>query len=710
MNITNLEITQATIELSLAFSFIVIALLLIFHSIKKEGMKEFITMFFTISTLLIFESLAYICRGNTNTFCIFITRVSNFMVFLLNFFLMSIFIRYLFSIFESYNIKQSKIYIRIIDGVFLLAFIILFINLFTGWMYSFNKLNYYKRNYMWYGFTALSLVLPITCSVLCIKNRASLSKIIICSILIYVWLPIIFVIIQAFIYGYSIISIASAVDLFIMFAFYLMEIRNNKMEDYDAINYKIKKIQSFIIFSFLSILISASIILCVVSINRMVKENNKNNEIIVSNIISDKIEYELERLVTVSETMSQAFSMKEALKNSSRDNPYNVEEDMKNYLGSIKDGFGYQMVYAVSDNSKVYYNYSGYSRTINEADYGEDIWYKNFYESDKLLEINIDTDKDTDYVLSVFINAKVLDENNNIIGICGVGIGVSFFQDIIKEYEDNYNANISLVNKEGIVKISSDTKEIDNISIDNSSFNDIDFETFKSIKINGVSTLSKHIGIADYYIIINYFNNIYKTKTIIVPSLIIFAIGLFLLGTFFIMTYIEDKRAHNTIIEKKKAAITDEMTGLLNRSAYEQDINDYNNMDLRDYAVIQFDINGLKVVNDTYGHKAGDELIVCTAHFISNVLRKFGKCYRVGGDEFISIVKCSKEVLEEHIKTLDYLCSKYKGKYINEISVSMGVVYFVDHPNKSISEMVVLADDLMYDNKKNYYKNKEKDI
>lgn len=710
MNITNLEITQATIELSLAFAFIVIALLLIFHSIKKEGMKEFITMFFTISALLIFESLAYICRGNTKTICIFATRVCNFMVFLLNFFLMSIFIRYLFSIFKSYNIKQSKIYIRIIDGVFLLAFIILFINLFTGFMYTFDKSNYYKRNYMWYGFTALSLVLPIICTILCIKNRTSLSKTIISSILIYVWLPILFVIIQSFIYGYSIISIASAADLFIMFAFYLMEIRNNKLENYDAINYKVKKIQSVIIFSFLSILISASILLCVVSINRMVKENNKNNEIIVSNIISDKVEYELERLVTVSETMSQAFSMKEALKNSSKDNPYNVEEDMKNYLGSIKDGFGYQMVYAVSDSSKVYYNYSGYSRTINEADYGEDIWYKNFYDSDKLLEINIDTDKDTDYVLSLFINAKVLDENNKVLGICGVGIDISIYQEIFKEYEDDYNATISLVDKDGLVKVSSNVKNIDNSYLDNSYFNTLASDTFNYKNKDGVATLSKHLGIADYYIVISYYNALYKTKTIIMPSLIIFGIGIALLGTFFIMTYIEDKRAHNTIIEKKKAAITDEMTGLLNRSAYEQDINDYINMDMSEYAVIQFDINGLKVVNDTYGHKAGDELIVCTAHFISNVLRKFGKCYRVGGDEFIAIVKCSKEVLEEHIKTLDYLCSKHKGTYINEISFSMGVVYFADHPNKSISEMVVLADDLMYDNKKNYYKNKEKEF
>ncbi|MGM9971225.1 MAG: diguanylate cyclase domain-containing protein [Anaeroplasmataceae bacterium] len=703
MNITNLEITQATIELSLAFSFIIIALLLIFHSIKKEGMKEFITMFFTISIVLISESLAYICRGNTQTICLVVTRVSNFMVFFMNFFLMSVFIRYLFSIFKSYNINPPKIYLRIVDGVFLLAFLILFINIFTGWMYTFDESNYYSRNYMWYAFTALSTVVPVVASILCIKNRKSLSKIIIYSILLYVWLPLLFVIVQAFIYGYSIISIASAVDLFIMFAFYLMELRNNKIDDSDTINFKIKKIQSIIIFSFLSILISASIISCIISINRMVKENNKSNEIIASNIISDKIEYEIERLVTVSETMSQAFSMKEALKNSDKDNPDNVKEDMKNYLGSIKDGFGYQMVYAVSDNSKAYYNSSGISRIIDESNYGEDIWYKNFYDSDKLLEVNVDTDTDTGDLLLIFVNIKVLDENNNIIGICGVGVDISIFQEVIKEYEDTYNASIFLTNKDGLVLISSDIEKIENTYLDNS-FN-TDSNGFEYINDKGLSSITKHLDVADYYIVINYFNNIYKTRNLITPSLIIFVIGLLLLGTFFIMTYIEDKRAHNTIIEKKRAAITDEMTGLLNRSAYEQDINDFIDMDLSDYAIIQFDINGLKSVNDTYGHKAGDELIIGTAHYISNVLRKFGKCYRIGGDEFISIVKCSKEVLDEHIKTLDYLCSNYKGTYINEISVSIGIVYCIDHPDMSLSEMVILADDLMYDNKNIYYKN-----
>ena len=58
MNVSSLEITQATIELSIALAFIVSAFLLMSHSLKVRGIKLFIAMFFIISLMLISESVA----------------------------------------------------------------------------------------------------------------------------------------------------------------------------------------------------------------------------------------------------------------------------------------------------------------------------------------------------------------------------------------------------------------------------------------------------------------------------------------------------------------------------------------------------------------------------------------------------------------------------------------------------------------------------
>ena len=286
MNITSLELTQATIEFSLALAFIVTAIILKFNSYKKAGMKQFITMFFVISIVLASEGFAYILRGNTELVFIILNQICNFIVFSFNFLLMSIFIRYVYSIIESNNIKPSKIYLYFVDGSFLLALSILIINLFTGWMYGFTPDNYYYRNYMWYVFTLLSIVLPISCSILIIKYKNVLSKKIYIPIFLYLWLPVIFVIIQTFIYGYAILEIGMSIDLFIMFAFYLVELKNTKMNDEEIQNIKIKKIQSIVIFSILSTFISAAIISCFISINYISKENNKNNEYLV-NLIND---------------------------------------------------------------------------------------------------------------------------------------------------------------------------------------------------------------------------------------------------------------------------------------------------------------------------------------------------------------------------------------------------------------------------------------
>ena len=53
---------------------------------------------------------------------------------------------------------------------------------------------------------------------------------------------------------------------------------------------------------------------------------------------------------------------------------------------------------------------------------------------------------------------------------------------------------------------------------------------------------------------------------------------------------------------------------------------------------ISIDLNGLKRVNDTYGHVAGDELIRAAADCMKNSFNEYGKIYRIGGDEFAVII------------------------------------------------------------------------
>ena len=138
----------------------------------------------------------------------------------------------------------------------------------------------------------------------------------------------------------------------------------------------------------------------------------------------------------------------------------------------------------------------------------------------------------------------------------------------------------------------------------------------------------------------------------------------------------------------------DALTGLLNRQAYYSTITN-SKKDIT--AIVSIDMNGLKKINDTEGHLAGDEAIIS----VSNCLFKASKFkysfYRIGGDEFIII--CKKTTNDELIDLVSNI-----EKNISETKYSISIGYsFNDNPDKDIELMVKNSDDMMYKNKAEYY-------
>jgi diguanylate cyclase (GGDEF)-like protein len=68
-----------------------------------------------------------------------------------------------------------------------------------------------------------------------------------------------------------------------------------------------------------------------------------------------------------------------------------------------------------------------------------------------------------------------------------------------------------------------------------------------------------------------------------------------------------------------------------------------NEKDFEGYVIVTFDLNNLKQCNDQYGHRVGDEYIINAAHIIEDNFERYGKCYRIGGDEFCVIMPDAKE-------------------------------------------------------------------
>ena len=146
----------------------------------------------------------------------------------------------------------------------------------------------------------------------------------------------------------------------------------------------------------------------------------------------------------------------------------------------------------------------------------------------------------------------------------------------------------------------------------------------------------------------------------------------------------------------------DQMTGLLNRRAYAEKIDRLAEQMPFECCVVMADINGLKEMNDTRGHEAGDELIIGTAECLKQSFRETDLIYRIGGDEFCVIMSSMTDGVEECLHQLDKAGRLWKGKIVNGISVSCG--YASNREFGDFDSMLKAADRRMYSSKNDYYK------
>ena len=142
---------------------------------------------------------------------------------------------------------------------------------------------------------------------------------------------------------------------------------------------------------------------------------------------------------------------------------------------------------------------------------------------------------------------------------------------------------------------------------------------------------------------------------------------------------------------------TDQLTGLNNRNCYEWRLCTYPELYKHSVCCIYIDVNGLHELNNTKGHKAGDEML-CS---IADVVReRFGSkdAYRVGGDEHVAF--CLDTPLEEVENRIEEMRSQ-----ITEQGYHVAVGYeFSSKKNTNINDLIVLAESRMYKDKSEYYK------
>lgn len=136
----------------------------------------------------------------------------------------------------------------------------------------------------------------------------------------------------------------------------------------------------------------------------------------------------------------------------------------------------------------------------------------------------------------------------------------------------------------------------------------------------------------------------------------------------------------------------DHMTRLLNRRSYDCRIESFH----EPAAILFFDVNRFKYVNDTYGHSFGDECLINISAEIRRIFENYGECYRFGGDEFCVIMTDNTENTEKLISKYLHQMESLSEDESRLPSVSVGYVLF-EPTKESIDEAIKRADRTMYE-------------
>lgn len=158
------------------------------------------------------------------------------------------------------------------------------------------------------------------------------------------------------------------------------------------------------------------------------------------------------------------------------------------------------------------------------------------------------------------------------------------------------------------------------------------------------------------------------------------------------------QRARNKLYEMM--AFTDVLTGLKNKASFEKELYELNSElnKISNIAIIVFDLNNLKIINDTYGHNEGDRLLHIAAEMIEEHFNPLGRAFRVGGDEFTVII------FDKEKKEIENAVCEFNKKIVEnnnrndklKISIAYGYGFYRKDEDLDLHSVFARADQEMY--------------
>ncbi len=379
------------------------------------------------------------------------------------------------------------------------------------------------------------------------------------------------------------------------------------------------------------------------SSKKSVKESIIGNSLpLARDNIYSEIQKDLTRPIFVSSLMANDTFLKDWVLGGEKDQLL-----IQKYLLEIKEQYHFFSTFFVSDKSQTYYHFKGALKKISPEN-SHDTWYYNFKNLQVDYDLNVDTNEAALNHLTIFINHRLVDYDNQLLGVVGVGLDFDRVATLMDYYKIKYNRDVYMVSPDGVIQIHTDKSKIATQSI---------------FDIPGLATLSKDI--LDSKDTPSFFEYDSQTTHILLTSRFIHELGWYLLveqDESLALKSIKNTFVQNFLISLvitfativfailvinffqrrlETMANTDKLTQAYNRNEFEQRFKYMTNLNRREpveMCIILFDMDHLKQVNDTHGHLFGDTVIKAVAQIAARTIRGKDLLVRWGGDEFVLLI------------------------------------------------------------------------
>lgn len=415
------------------------------------------------------------------------------------------------------------------------------------------------------------------------------------------------------------------------------------------------------------------------------------------NIYSD-IQNDLLPPILVSATMAQDTFLRDWTLEGEND----ISKVIK-YLTEVRSRNNTITAFFVSDATRNYYHPTGIVEQVARED-ASDSWYFRVRDMTQDYEINVDYDQANEFSLTVFINYRMYDYDENFIGATGVGLQATTMLERLDRYEERYSRDIYFVDPEGTVTLQAGANNdmpdkigaMEGLGALTDDILAAGQGTWEYQR-NGEDILvnTRYIPELDWHLFVEQPESA-ATASVRGAFVLNIGVGLAIAVLVVTLTQITVQRYQRRL---ERMATTDNLTGIANRHSFEMLAEPYaqdRSPGAPANSVILLDLDQLKQINDRHGHIAGDDVIREVAGVAQGGLRATDVICRWGGEEFVIWLRgCG---IDDALAVAENIRSRIRSRRFvdGEISVTASLGVVEHRPGDTLEQTLRRADRAMY--------------